>query len=68
VTCLVAIFYQELSVAETRSARDTIRLRFLKVLFYYLKDRFYVTYLRPNAINWLATRVVAVGLDKGDAS
>ncbi|QQK42078.1 hypothetical protein Pdw03_4932 [Penicillium digitatum] len=63
----VAMFYQELSVAETRSAGDAIRLRFLKVVFHHLKDRFCVSYLQPDAVNWLATRVAAAGLDGGDA-
>lgn len=66
VTCLVATYYQELSVAEIRSAGDTIRLRFLKVIFHHLKDRFCVSYLRPDAVKWLATRVAAAGLDSGD--
>jgi hypothetical protein len=67
VTCPVARYYQELSVAETRSAGDAIRLRFLKVIFHHLKDRFCVSYLRPDAVNWLATRVAAAGLDGRDA-
>ncbi|KAG0158435.1 hypothetical protein PDIDSM_5949 [Penicillium digitatum] len=67
LTSPVAMFYQELSVAETRSAGDAIRLRFLKVVFHHLKDRFCVSYLQPDAVNWLATRVAAAGLDGGDA-
>lgn len=68
VACPVAIFYQELSVTEIRSAGDAIRLRFLKVLFYHLKDRFCVTYLRPDAVTWMATRVGAAGVDGNDSS
>lgn len=67
VTCPIAAFYEELSKAEIRNSGDTIRLRFLKVLFHHLKDRFCITYLRPNAVDWITQRVLAVGLDDGDS-
>ncbi|KAJ6019968.1 hypothetical protein N7499_004121 [Penicillium canescens] len=67
VTCPVAGFYEELSKAEIRNSGDAIRLRFLKVLFHHLKDRFCVTYLRPNAVEWITQRVLAAGLDDGDS-
>lgn len=41
-----------------------MRLRFLKVLFnYHMKDRFCVTYLQLNAVEWVTGRIVAAGLD-----
>lgn len=68
MVCPIAIFYEELSEAEVRNSGDVIRLRFLKVLFHHLKDRFCVTYLRPNAVDWLTTRIREAGLDGGDTS
>lgn len=41
-------------------------MRFFKVLFHHLGDRFCVTYLRPNAVEWMAHKVVAAGWDDGD--
>lgn len=67
LTCPIAACYEELSNAEIRNSGDTIRLRFLKVLFHHLKDRFCVTYLRPNAVDWITQRVLAAGLDDGDS-
>lgn len=66
--CPVAMFYGKLSEAEIQGAGDVIRLRFLKVLFYHLKERFCVTYQGATAIDWLTTRVSAAGLDNGDTS
>lgn len=64
--CPVAMFYQQLSTTEIRNTGDVIRSRFLKVLFHHLKDRFCITYLRPDAVTWLAKRVGLAGLDDGD--
>ncbi|KAI2670342.1 hypothetical protein LCP963914a_9866 [Penicillium roqueforti] len=64
--CPVAAIYQELREAEIRSSGDIMRMRFLKVLFHHLSDRFCVTYLRPNAVEWITRRVVGANLDDGD--
>lgn len=65
--CPIAAIYQELTKAEIRSSGDTIRLRFLKVLFHHMKEGFCVNYLRPDAVEWVTSRVVAARLDDGDA-
>lgn len=64
--CPIATIYQGLTEAETRSSADLIRLRFLKVLFHHLQDRFCVTYLRLNSVEWMTRRVIAAGLDSSD--
>ena len=65
--CPIAAFYEDLSRAEIRNSGDAIRLRFLKVLFHQLKDRFCATYLRSDAVEWIAERVIAAELDDGDS-
>lgn len=58
--------YKALLEAESRKNRDTIRTRFLKVLFYHLKDRFCVAYLRSNAVEWISQAICVAGLDNSD--
>ncbi|KAJ5654841.1 hypothetical protein N7490_001844 [Penicillium lividum] len=65
-TCPIAAVYRNLTHVETRTAGDTIRLRFLKVLLHHLKQRLCVTYLRTNAVQWMAYRVTAAGLGDSD--
>lgn len=64
--CPVAEIYGALSETELRNSGDTIRLRFLKVLFHHLKDRCSTIYLRQDAVEWITVRVVAAGLGKGN--
>ena len=66
---LIATSYKLLLEVESWKNRDTIHAWFLKVLFFYLKDRFCVTYLQSNAIDWISQAIRAVGLDdsKSDA-
>ena len=68
VSCPIAAFYEMLFEADSRNSRDTIRLRFLKVLFHHLKDRFCVTYLRPDAVEWISQKIQAAGLSDDTAS
>jgi hypothetical protein len=65
-SCAIAASYETLLDTELRSVKDTIRLRFLKVLFYHLKDRFCVSRLRPNSIEWISQRISAAGLSDDD--
>ena len=65
--CPLAAAYQGLTKAQIRTAGDLVRLRLLKVLFHHLKDRFCVTYLRSQPLEWMTSRIVAAGLED-DAS
>lgn len=66
--CPIAMSYKLLLEVESRKNRDTIRARFLKVLFYHLKDRLCVTYLRSNAVEWISQAIRAAGLDDSDSN
>ena len=67
LNCSITTIYQELLEIETRNSGDIIRMRFLKVLFHHMRDRICVSYLRPDAVEWMARKVVA-GLDNCDNS
>ena len=63
----IATSYKLLLEVELRKNRDTIRARFLKVLFFHLKDRFCVTYLRSDAVDWISQAIRAAGLDDSNS-
>ena len=63
----IATSYKLLLEVESRKNRDTIRARFLKVLFFYLKDRFCVTNVQANAVDWISQAIRAAGLEDSNS-
>lgn len=64
--CPIAMSYRLLLEAESRKNRDTIRMRFLKVLFYHLKVRLGIKNLGSNTAEWISQAIRTAGLGDND--